>query len=142
MVSSGEGLSYSSLLHLFWISSSSPHHLFIISSSSPAAWLSNDVKIGFKLFLNIELWSFLCHLFFILCSSLLLLLFPSLHFLPSNLYISYLFIYLFIIYFIYLFILLFILFIYFILYLFIYLFHVRMEREWYSISSCGASPSL
>ena len=58
-------ISSSSLLHLFFISFSSPFHLLIISSSSAAPWLSNDVKFGFQLLLNIELSSFLCHLFYL-----------------------------------------------------------------------------
>ena len=80
----------SSLLPLF-ISSSSPFHLFIslhlfISSSSPASWLSNDVKFGFQLLLNIELSSFLYHIF----SSLhLLFISSSLHllFISSSLHL-------------------------------------------------------
>ena len=62
----------SSFLHLFIIYSSYIHHIFIIyssyihhifiSSSSPAHNLSNDVKIGFQLLLNIDLHTFLYHL--------------------------------------------------------------------------------
>ena len=48
-------VSSSSHLHLFFISSSSHLHSFIISSSSPASWLSNDVKFGGKLLLNVGL---------------------------------------------------------------------------------------
>ena len=48
--------------HIFIIYSSYIHHIFI-SSSSPAHNLSNDVKIGFQLLLNIDLHTFLYHLF-------------------------------------------------------------------------------
>ena len=65
----------SSIHHLFIIYSSYIHHIFIIYSSyihlifissSPLSYLlvnlSNDVKIGFQLLLNIDLHTFLYHL--------------------------------------------------------------------------------